>query len=116
MLAGADLVVDAKGVEVGLGAQVQHAKMARGDQPHQMVEGVIGGNHASGRPVALPESADDCACRVAGSERAGFGIEAVARGGEAGPSPLRWRGRVGAPKCSAGLDASTSQADGTSRW
>jgi hypothetical protein len=39
MLASADLVVDTEAVEVGLGAQVEEAQMAAGDQPHQIVGG-----------------------------------------------------------------------------
>jgi hypothetical protein len=42
MLTGADLVVDAEDVEVGLGAQVEDAQMP-GGEANQTVGGVVGG-------------------------------------------------------------------------
>ena len=113
VLAGADLVVDAEDVEVGLGAQVEDAQIPGGGQPHQMVDGMVGGDHQSRGPVPFPERTGESACRIARPERPGFGIEAVARRREAVPGPLRRCGGVDAPQFGAGVDASASQADGT---
>ena len=111
VLAGVDLVVDAEHVEVGLGAQVEDAQVPGGDQSHQLVVGVVGGNHQTRRPVALPERADQSACGITCSECPGLRVEAVAGGRKPGPAPLDGRRRLDPPQFGAGVDTSTAQAD-----
>src|ERR1700742_3972753 len=89
MLAGVDLVVDTEHVQVGLGAQVEHPQVPCRDQSHQLVVGVVGGNHQAGRPVALAEGANQSACGITRSECPGLRVEAVAGGRNPGPAPLR---------------------------
>jgi len=45
MLACADLVIDAEAIKIALGAQVKYAQVPGGEEPDQVVGGVVGGYH-----------------------------------------------------------------------
>ena len=86
-------VVEPEDVEVGFGAQIEDPQMPIGHEPHQVMAGVVSGDHQPGGPVALPERTGECACGIAGPERSGLRVEAKAWRREAVPGPARrWSG------------------------
>src|SRR6516164_1973863 len=111
MLAGADLVIDVEGVEVFLGAQVEHTQMPSRHQLDQVVGGVISGDDAPRRPVPLPKRTDERGPRVPRAERTRGRIEPVARLLKPLPRPSRGFGRIDSPKVGAYDYAATAQTD-----
>jgi hypothetical protein len=116
MLAGADLVVDIEGVEVSLGTQIEHPQVPSGDQPNQVVGGVVARNHTPGRPVPLAKRTDTRGPRVPRAERARGRIEPVAGLRKPLPRPRRGFRRINSPGLGANGYAATAKAGRPHVW
>ena len=112
MLSGTDLVVHSKGVEVLVGAEIEHPQVSGGDNTHKVMSSVVGGDDESSRPVALTESTDKRGAGVTGTKCTRSRIEAVAGFEKSGPVPIGGRGRLDSPDLAAGGNRSTPKSDG----
>jgi hypothetical protein len=108
MLAGADLVVEVQYIQVLLNPQVESAQISSGDELHEVVASVVGGNEEPAGPVPLADGADQAAAGVAHSKVPRRRVEPIAGDREALPIPVRGRVGVESPQFCTGADIASA--------